>query len=114
MREHYLSIWRNEKKFNASLNYYKAMSFPPKSLFTTLPVHLNPLFKSYNVSVPTLVLWGEKDVYLEKSVNSGLNKIVKDLEIIYYPGNSHWIVHEIPERISAQIKRFSKNKRFQF
>lgn len=113
MQKNYLNSWSIDHAFDSSLNYYKAMKFPPSILFTAgLPVHLNPLFNSFHVEkVPTLVLWGEKDIYLNKSVNDGLEKMVSDLKIIYFPNNSHWIVHEIPDQISSKISEFiSLNK----
>jgi pimeloyl-ACP methyl ester carboxylesterase len=54
------------------------------------------------------VLWGEKDIYLEKTVNTGLEKFVENVRVVYFPKNSHWIIHEIPETISKYIEDFSK------
>jgi pimeloyl-ACP methyl ester carboxylesterase len=106
MQEQYLSVWRNKEGFDASLKYYLAMTIPNKALFAG-DVASSPFFLGYHIDkTPTLVLWGSKDIYLLEGVNRGLDKFVKNLTLVEFPENSHWIVHEAPDLISDQIAKF--------
>src|SRR5207248_11362724 len=64
----------------AAINWYRAMGrenlrgrvFPP-------------------VSMPALVLWGERDRYLGTELLAGLEKWVPLLELLRFPNASHWL-----------------------
>ena len=58
------------------------------------------------IDVPTLMLWGEEDVALGKETTFGTDRYVRDLELHYLPGVSHWAQQEAPERINALLERF--------
>lgn len=60
------------------------------------------------IDVPTLMLWGEEDVALGKETTYGTERYVRDLELHYLPGVSHWAQQEAPERINALLERFLK------
>jgi pimeloyl-ACP methyl ester carboxylesterase len=106
LKEKYLASWR--RGLQAPLEYYKAMSMPPAALFRNpLPAHLNPIFQGYKIrSLPVLVIWGKKDIYLCPGVNRGLGKFVEKLTLREFPELSHWIVHEDPELVNQEINEF--------
>ena len=58
------------------------------------------------IDVPTLMLWGEEDVALGKETTHGTERYVRDFELHYLPGVSHWAQQEAPERINALLERF--------
>ena len=56
------------------------------------------------VAVPTLVVWGEEDTALEKSLVAGTERFVDDLTVRYLPGVSHWVQQEAPETVNAMLE----------
>ncbi len=55
------------------------------------------------VTVPTLVGWGERDVALSTDRLDGLGRYATDLRIERFPGASHWVHRDRPERVTAAI-----------
>jgi pimeloyl-ACP methyl ester carboxylesterase len=58
------------------------------------------------IEVPTLVIWGEKDVALEVSTLDGTDAYVADLRILRLPNASHWVQQDAPEEVNAAIRDF--------
>jgi pimeloyl-ACP methyl ester carboxylesterase len=79
----------------AMLNYYRALfrGFLDRSL----PVVVE-------ITVPTLLLWGEEDVSLGKELTFDTAKYVKDLSLVYLPGVSHWVQQEAPEEVNRLVE----------
>ena len=59
---------------------------------------------AFTVRVPTLVVWGERDTALPKSLLDGLDKFVPDMRLERIPDGTHWVIHEQPERINLLIR----------
>jgi pimeloyl-ACP methyl ester carboxylesterase len=59
-----------------------------------------------DVRVPTLVIWGEKDVALTLGNLEGLDAYVPDLTIRRIPDGTHWVVHEQPALVNGYIREF--------
>ena len=57
------------------------------------------------IDVPTLMLWGERDVALGKETTFGTERYVRDFELHYLPNVSHWAQQEAPERVNALLER---------
>jgi len=57
------------------------------------------------VQVPTTLLWGERDQALLPGLLDGLERWVPQMRLLRVPEASHWIVHEQPERVAAEIRR---------
>ena len=58
------------------------------------------------IAVPTLMVWGEDDMALDKSTTLTTGDYVRDLTIRYLPGVSHWVQQEQPEAVNAMISAF--------
>ena len=61
------------------------------------------------IEVPTLMLWGERDVALGLETTYGTERYVRRLELHYLPGVSHWAQQEAPERVNAFIEQFLRS-----
>lgn len=61
--------------------------------------------ESVTVHVPTTVLWGEQDVALLPGLLQGLAHWVPNLQVVRVPEASHWMVHENPALVAAQVQR---------
>ncbi len=59
---------------------------------------------AFVVRVPTLVIWGERDRALPKSLVDGLADFVPDLRLERIPEGTHWVIHEQPERVNQLIR----------
>lgn len=53
------------------------------------------------IEVPTLMIWGEKDVALGLPCSQGTEKFVKDFTIRYLPNTGHFVNEEEPEQTNA-------------
>jgi pimeloyl-ACP methyl ester carboxylesterase len=81
----------------AMINYYRALMRSRKRIEQRgLPT----------IEVPTLMIWGEEDVALNKETTYGTEEFVRDFRIRYLPGVSHWVQQEAPRQVSAMIKAF--------
>jgi pimeloyl-ACP methyl ester carboxylesterase len=104
MREHYREVWACG--LTGGLNYYRASPLRPvgpDGSDTLAGVELPDALVT--VGVPTTVLWGLEDHALLPRLLDGLERWVPQLEVLRVPGASHWIVHEQPERIVAEVTR---------
>lgn len=60
----------------------------------------------WRVSVPALVIWGEKDMFLVPGVNDALDKHVAKVEIHYIPESSHWTQMHAPDEVNRLLLEF--------
>ena len=96
-------IW--DRVMQQLLNYYRASPLrPPTS--SADPIHTVALDSAaMTVRVPTTVLWGDADCALLPSLLDGLDAFVPELDVQRVPGATHWLVHEQPARVVAEIER---------
>ena len=98
VQNEYVKAWSQAGALTGGLNYYRASRiFPDKP-----PDFLEKLV----VSVPTLVIWGERDKALLTGNLDGLQDYVPDLMIQRIPGGTHWVIHEEPDRVTGLIRSF--------
>ena len=58
------------------------------------------------LNISTLMIWGEKDVYLGKELTYGTDVYVSDLKIKYIPNCSHWVQQEQPKLVNQYMRSF--------
>ncbi|GMA16259.1 alpha/beta fold hydrolase [Deinococcus metallilatus] len=92
-RELYQRAWEQPGAATAMINYYRA-----------LPRFGN--VKENEVRVPTLVLWGERDVALLPELADGLERWVPDLRVVRFPRASHWVMRDEPVRVNNLLLGF--------
>lgn len=93
----YKEAWAQPGALTATLNWYRA-NFDAED---------GPQFAGeYHIDVPTLVLWGEKDTALLIGNIAGLDDYVSDLTIQTYDDATHWIGHDKPAEVAAEIAAF--------
>lgn len=104
LRQQYSEVW--DASLTGGLNYYRASPLrPPRpedpgAGAVTLPREM------LEVKLPTLVLWGMKDVALLPSLVEGLDAYVPHLTLEKVDDASHWIVHEQPRLVAQRLERF--------
>ncbi|NUZ05662.1 alpha/beta fold hydrolase [Piscinibacter koreensis] len=102
LRERYRALWRIS--LCGGCNYYRASPLHPPvgPDDPVLTLALPP--EATTVRVPTRVVWGEDDRALPIGLLDGLEEHVPELTVVRVPGATHWIVHEQPARIAAEIE----------
>jgi epoxide hydrolase 4 len=79
----------------AMLNYYRNI-FRQRILKTNWGI----------LTVPTLMIWGEKDTALGKELTYGTEAYVQDFQIKYIANCSHWVQQEKPDLVNQYIREF--------
>ncbi len=106
LQDRYREVW--QQGLNGGLNYYRASPLRPPSAQDpgASAVALPP--EMLRISVPTLLLWAQDDIALLPCLTEGLDEHIPDLRQIPISGATHWVVHEQPERVIADITHFLK------
>jgi pimeloyl-ACP methyl ester carboxylesterase len=58
------------------------------------------------ITAPTLLIWGENDVALEKELTLGMEPLVASLQIKYIPLCGHWVQQEQPAVVNGFLLDF--------
>lgn len=87
---------------HATINYYRAMV----DTNTRKPCHELRRALKGKLTVPTLVLWGEKDAALGTQLLRGTEKHVERVKVVVLPGCSHWVQHERAEETNRLLREF--------
>jgi epoxide hydrolase 4 len=103
VRDQYRAIWR--AGLAGGCNYYRASPLRPPTApeSAVMTIEFAPEFVT--VKLPTLVIWAEDDIALPVALLDGLDAFVPAMRLVRVPGATHWIVHERPRFIAAEIER---------
>jgi pimeloyl-ACP methyl ester carboxylesterase len=106
----YADAWAQPGALTGMVNYYRASPmFPPAPGEPSTLADLIPKMDAVGmlqITVPTLVIWGEQDKALLTGCLDGLEQWVTDLTLHRISDASHWILHEQPERVNQLIREF--------
>ncbi|MBI5091216.1 MAG: alpha/beta fold hydrolase [Candidatus Hydrogenedentes bacterium] len=58
------------------------------------------------ITAPTCVIWGERDVALDRACNETLPHYVDDLRIHYLPNANHWVQMHRPDEVNSLLLSF--------
>ncbi len=104
LRQQYREVW--DASLTGGLNYYRASPLRPPRPEDPAASKITLPREMLTVNLPTLVLWGMKDVALLPSLVEGLEEYVPDLTLERIDDASHWIVHEQPQLVADRLARF--------
>ncbi|MEQ8834740.1 MAG: alpha/beta hydrolase [Miltoncostaeaceae bacterium] len=83
----------------AALNYYRA-NMPPAAM-------LKPPPDPPEITVPTMIIWGQADAYMgEELLVGSAQTVTGPLRIERLPGVSHWVQQEAPDRVNELLIDF--------
>ncbi|MEO7056508.1 MAG: alpha/beta hydrolase, partial [Caldimonas sp.] len=85
-------------------NFYRASPLRPATSADDPVLALRFPAEAVTIRVPTRVIWAEDDIALLPSLLEGLDEFVPDLRITRVAGATHWIIHERPDLIAAEIE----------
>ena len=98
-REVFLDALRRDGALTAALNWYRA-NMPPASWLRDPP-------DPPPVSVPTMIVWGEADAYMDPILlERSAATVTGPLRVERLPGVSHWVQQEAPDTVNALLIDF--------
>lgn len=104
VKDQYRALWG--AGLRGACNLYAVTPLkPPRDGQSTDAIPLLPR-ERLTVDVPTLVLWALDDTALLPGLLDGLGDYVPALDVVKVPDATHWIVHEQPQRVAAEIEAF--------
>ena len=62
------------------------------------------------IEAPTLLIWAEDDVALGRSLASGLERWVPDLQVHYVPDCGHWVQNEASDEVNERMLAFLRER----
>ncbi|WP_254279121.1 alpha/beta fold hydrolase [Haloarcula marina] len=95
--ERYRAALSRPGALTAAINYYRAMGR------ATLKRRLTGGELDGRVETPTLLVWGEQDFALDRSLTDGLERWVPDVRVDRLPDASHWVQMDAPERVTDAV-----------
>ncbi|WP_281194223.1 alpha/beta fold hydrolase [Halorubrum sp. F4] len=87
----YRRAWNREGAFEAMVNWYRAI------------VRERPEPATSRVEVPTLVIWGADDPFLEKRLAGESVDHCADGRLLTIDDATHWVIHEDPHRVAKAV-----------
>ncbi|MFX0085202.1 MAG: alpha/beta fold hydrolase [Candidatus Hodarchaeota archaeon] len=103
----YIEAWSQQGALAASINYYRANWNPANILSMPEDYQVGLIQRFPKIKCRTLVIWGEKDIALEKSLTVGLEEYIENTcQIKYFPNLGHWIHNEEPDAVNSIILSF--------
>lgn len=91
--ERYLEAWKQPGALTAMLNYYRALG-------------RRRWGRSSRVELPTLLIWGLRDVFLEPGVARASLKLCDNGQSLFLESAGHWVQLEESETVNAALLRF--------
>ncbi len=104
LKDQYRALWGHG--LTGGCNLYRVTPLKPAMPGHAAPDIAIPSRERLTVDVPALVLWAMDDAALLPGLLDSLDDYVKDLTIHKVPGATHWIIHERPAFVAAEIEAF--------
>lgn len=91
--EVYRDAWSRPEALRAMIDWYRAI---PSARKNDMP----------SISVPTLLLWGKKDVALTEELATESIARCKQGTLLFFPKATHWLQHDEPKAVNRLILGF--------
>jgi epoxide hydrolase 4 len=100
----YREVWQHG--LQGGLNYYRASPLRPATPTDPGVSAIQIPAEALRIDVPTLLLWAQDDVALLPCLTEGLDAHIPDLRLVPIEQATHWVIHEQPGRVIAEISGF--------
>lgn len=97
--------WSQPGALTGGMNWYRAMFRQAASMGREAFTRKFQV----RVTVPTLILWGDRDAYLEPYLADRSLDWVENGKLVHFPEATHWIQHEEPERVNNRLIDFLRD-----
>ena len=94
----YKEAWSQPGAMTAMINWYRAVRYQTK-----LP-------RSMEIKVPTLMMWGVKDVALSHRMARPSIDHCDDGKLIFFPDSTHWVQHDAAGEVNHYLIDFLVDK----
>lgn len=91
----YREAWSQPGAYTAMVNWYRALFRRP--LFYPMPPR---------ITVPTLLIWGARDAFLEQATAQSSIDLCDDGRLRVIEEATHWVQHEEAPKVNAWIEAF--------
>lgn len=92
---HYRQAWNQPGALHSMLNWYRAYIRRAPTL------RVNP-----RVTVPTLLIWGKRDVALSSDMAQPSIDLCDEGRLEFIDEATHWVHHDEPERVARLVSEF--------
>lgn len=93
--ERYRGAWEKPGAMEAMIHWYRAAARGNGFRSSIDPT----------VDVPTLVIWGEQDAFLDRRMAESSLALCREGELVRLPGITHWVQHEAAEQANRLLIR---------
>ena len=100
--EQYVKAWSQPGALTAMLNWYRAMFRQA----VRSPGGRNKQRPPRRVQVPTLMLWGVKDIALIRQMAQQSIELCEEGQLIYFENATHWVQHEEADGVAQIMASF--------
>jgi pimeloyl-ACP methyl ester carboxylesterase len=90
----YREAWSRPGALTAMLNWYRAAARHP------------PPLRRDRITVPVRVIWGNRDIALDRRLAEAGAALCDRAEVIHLPDATHWLQHEMAEEVNAHLVGF--------
>lgn len=98
----YRKAWAQPGAMTAMLNWYRAMARwaarrQRNEVVSRPPARIIP---------PVLMLWGERDIALDKSLAQPSIDLCENGRLVFFPNATHWVQHDEADAVNRHIVEF--------
>ena len=91
----YCRAWSQPNAYTSMVNWYRAVL-----------QHRPAPLKHPRITVPTLLLWGARDLFLGREMVQPSIDFCDDGQLVWFEDATHWLHHEKAERVNPLIQQF--------
>lgn len=95
----YVQAWKQPGAMRSMINWYRAAVQRPSEVPADRRIHM-----------PTLILWGKNDAALTPEMAEQSLNYCDDGRLVMYDDASHWVQHDKPAEVNAQLINFFSNE----
>jgi pimeloyl-ACP methyl ester carboxylesterase len=104
VKAQYRDVWQHG--LTGPLNYYRASPMRPPRPHDPAAAAVSIPRALLEIHMPTLVIWGLKDIALPPALLDGLGDYVPNMQLQRVEDATHWIVHEQPALVTSYLQQF--------
>jgi pimeloyl-ACP methyl ester carboxylesterase len=93
----YKAAWQQPGALTTMVNWYRAVTSDELAM---------PAAKS--LTVPTLILWGDKDIYAGPKLAEASAALCTDARVVHFPDAGHWLPHDERDAVISHLLAFLK------
>jgi len=100
--DHYVQAWSQPGALTAMLNWYRAVF--RQAMRSLSRDEKQPSVR--RVQVPTLMLWGVKDIALSRQMAQPSIELCDQGRLIFFENATHWVQHDEPDGVTQILVSF--------